>query len=60
LPILCRETVQDAELKQQYPANKTPRIRPDRLETIPEEFIDAASVNALEKAASIIATERKN
>ena len=27
---------------------------------IPESFIDAASVNSLEKAASIIATERKN
>ena len=27
---------------------------------IPEAFIDAASVNSLEKAASIIATERKN
>jgi hypothetical protein len=27
---------------------------------IPEAFVDAASVNSLEKAASIIATERKN
>ena len=27
---------------------------------VPEAFIDAASVNSLEKAASIIATERKN
>ena len=27
---------------------------------IPESFIDAASVNSLEKAASIVATERKN
>ena len=27
---------------------------------IPEAFIDAASVNSLEKAASIVATERKN
>ena len=27
---------------------------------IPEEFIDAASVNSLEKAAAIIGTERKN